>query len=100
MLYQFNCNNIISPTLSCPAKNPRACFIDNDPFTKGLSAVLATLRSISLSHISFMVQPAPRIINEPIPNKVSRYGSGQHPEFAAIAILQLHGQNNNQEPKR
>lgn len=46
-----------------------------------------------------MVQPAPRIINAPIPNSTNSFKSGKHAGGAAIAILQLQGQNNNHDPK-
>lgn len=49
--------------------------------------------------MSFMVQPAPRIINAPIPNSVSSLKSGKQVAGAAIAILQPQGQNNNHDPK-
>lgn len=86
--------------LSCPIKNPKACFTVKEPLTKGRSEVLKTFWSISLSQRSLIVHPAPRIINEPTPNRDNKYRSGQHPGAAAIAILQLPGQNNNQEPEK
>lgn len=45
-----------------------------------------------------MIHPAPRIMNAPIPKRVKSLRSGRVPGAAAMAILQLHGQNNNQDP--
>ena len=65
----------------------------------GLSAVRWTLRSIFLSHISLIVQPAPLIIKAPVAKSPSNVGSGKGvPGGVANPKLQPHGQNNNQEP--
>ncbi|WAR25463.1 G6PT3-like protein [Mya arenaria] len=54
---------------------------------------------MSLSHMSLMIQPAPRIIKEPRPNNVSKYRLGRAPAGAASAMLHVHGQNNRKVPK-
>ena len=65
----------------------------------GLNCVLLTLESMSLSHISFMVQPAPLIMNAPVAKSPSNVGSGKGvPGGVANPKLQPHGQNNNQDP--
>lgn len=59
---------------------------------------MLTFTSMSLSHMSFIVQPAPLIMKAPIPKRASIPISGNAPAGAAMAILHPHGQNNNQEP--
>lgn len=96
--YQFNCNKIRQPTPNCPPKNTHASKFDISPLTNGLFLVRSTLESISLSHISFIVHPAPRIMNAPIPNKLNIYRSGSEPGAAHNAILHAHGQNKSHDP--
>ena len=65
----------------------------------GLIQVLLTFISISLSHISFIVQPAPLIIKAPAAKIPSNPGSGKgDPAGAARPRLHPQGQNNNHEP--
>jgi len=63
-----------------------------------LSMQIITLSSISLSHMSFIVQPAPLMTNAPKPKSANILRSGRDPGAAHIAMLQPHGQNSNQEP--
>jgi len=103
-LYQFNCRRTPNPTVSCPARKPSACFWVISPRASGLSFVRAKRKkkaasqthcnntkdhkqnnvptdlSRFLSHISLIVQPAPRITSAPMPNmlmhvKGTVYGS-------------------------
>lgn len=53
---------------------------------------------MSLSHISLMVQPAPRMTRAPAANIASVSSGGRTPGAAARAILQPQGQNNSQDP--
>lgn len=46
-----------------------------------------------------MMHPAPRMMNAPIPKRDKSRRSGKAPGAAAMAILQPHGQNNNQDPR-
>lgn len=43
-----------------------ACFGEMAPDVMGCILVHSTLSSMSLSHKSLMIQPAPRMINEPV----------------------------------
>ena len=52
------------------------------------------------SHISFIVQPAPLIMNEPPNNRANKAGSGKEPAGVARAALHPQGQNNNQVPDK
>lgn len=58
-----------------------------------------TFLSISLSHISFIVQPAPLIITAPKPNKPSISKFGSSPAAEAKAMLHVQGQYNSNHPK-
>lgn len=58
-----------------------------------------TFLSISLSHISFMVQPAPLIMTAPRPNRPSTSKFGSSPAAEARAMLHVHGQYNSNHPK-
>jgi hypothetical protein len=68
------------------------------PEVMGLFRVRSTAWSMFLSHMSLMVQPAPRITSAPRPKVASRAGSGRLPAGVARARLQPHGHNNNQVP--
>lgn len=58
-----------------------------------------TFLSMSLSHMSLIVQPAPRIITAPRANKprISKFGNA--PADDAKAILHEHGQYKSSHPK-
>jgi hypothetical protein len=49
--------------------------------------------------MSFIVQPAPRIITAPKPNKPSISKFGNSPAAEARAILHVHGQYKSNQPK-
>lgn len=53
---------------------------------------------MSLSHISLMVQPAPRMTRAPAANIASVSSGGRTPGAAARAMLQPQGQNSSQDP--
>lgn len=53
---------------------------------------------MSLSHISLMVHPAPRMTRAPAANIASVSSGGRTPGAAARAMLQPHGQNSSQDP--
>lgn len=57
-----------------------------------------TFLSKSLSHMSLMVQPAPLINNEPVPNNASMLKSGRQPGSAASPILHVQGKKSNHVP--
>ena len=57
-----------------------------------------TFLSMSWSHMSFIVHPAPLMITAPKPKRANICKSGNAPGGAAIAMLHPHGQNNNQDP--
>lgn len=48
--------------------------------------------------MSFIVQPAPLITNDPVSIRLSMPKSGRHPGAAANATLQLQGQKSNHVP--
>lgn len=48
--------------------------------------------------MSFIVQPAPLMMNAPKPKSANILRSGRDDGAALIAILQPHGQNSSQEP--
>jgi hypothetical protein len=48
--------------------------------------------------MSFIVHPAPLMMNAPKPKSPNILRSGRDPGTALIAMLQLHGQNSSQEP--
>lgn len=50
--------------------------------------------------MSFIVHPAPRIMNAPVPKRANIWRSGKAPAEAAKAILHPQGQNSNQLPDR
>lgn len=54
---------------------------------------------MSLSHISFIVQPAPLIMTAPRPNKPSISKLGSSPAVEAKAILHVHGQYKSNHPE-
>lgn len=54
--------------------------------------------SIPLSHKSFIVHPAPRIINAPTPKRASVLRSGSSPADALSAMLHPHGQKRSHDP--
>lgn len=58
-----------------------------------------TFLSISLSHISFMVQPAPLIMTAPRPNKPSISKLGRSPAAEAKAMLHVQGQYSSNHPE-
>jgi len=60
--------------------------------------VQLTFLSISVSHMSLIVQPAPLMMNAPKPKSISILRSGKHPGTALRAMLQPHGQKSSQEP--
>lgn len=96
--YKFNSNSNSKPVLNCIPRKPKASHLVMPPDTRGRSLVRATLASISLSHISLIVHPAPRIINAPEAKMANVAKSGKHPGDALNATLHPHGQNNNQVP--
>jgi len=57
-----------------------------------------TLLSISLSHISLIVHPAPRMTTAPRANLESIITSGRWPMGATMAILQQHGHSSSHVP--
>lgn len=63
-----------------------------------VTSVQLTFLSMSLSHMSFIVHPAPLMMNAPNPKSTNILRSGRDPGTALIAMLQPHGQNSNQEP--
>jgi hypothetical protein len=63
-----------------------------------VGAVHATLRSMSRSHMSLMVHPAPRITTAPSANLESRSRSGNPAAGATIAMLQQPGHSSSQVP--
>merc|ERR1719189_3283685 len=64
----------------------------------GRSRVLSTFLSISESHMSLMVHPAPLMIIAPVAMRLRIYGSGNSPAQDAIPMDQPHGQNKSHEP--
>nr|CAD7258208.1 unnamed protein product [Timema shepardi] len=52
-----------------------------------------TFPSISLSHMSLMVQPAPLMTTAPMPNRINMCGSGNESGGVLMAMPQPHGQN-------
>lgn len=95
---QFNCSNTIKPTLNCPERYTHASSGFISLLTNGRFLVRSTFASISLSHKSFIVHPAPRIINAPHPKRANVLRSGNPPAVALNAILHPHGQNRSHEP--
>ena len=61
---------------------------------------LFTFLSKSLSHMSLIMQPDPRMKKAPAPNRISIQRSGRWPGLAANAMLHVHGQNNSSVPKQ
>lgn len=61
--------------------------------------IIFTFLSMSLSHISLMVQPAPLITIAPRPNKPRTSKLGSCPAVDAKAILHVHGQYKSNHPK-
>ena len=61
---------------------------------------LSTFLSKSLSHMSLIMQPAPRMKKAPAPNRISIQRSGRWPGLAANAMLHVHGHNNSSVPKQ
>ena len=59
-----------------------------------------TFLSKSWSHMSLMVQPAPRIRTAPVPNRDNMYQSGRQPGSAARPMLQVHGRYSSQVPEQ
>uniref|UniRef100_A0A0B6ZUL5 Uncharacterized protein n=1 Tax=Arion vulgaris TaxID=1028688 RepID=A0A0B6ZUL5_9EUPU len=98
MLYVFNCRSMARAQESCTPRKTKAWNWEISPAAKGLTLVLATFESISLSHMSLIIQPAPRMKNAPAPNKVKILKSGRHPGSAAKAILHVQGQYRSQLP--
>lgn len=67
-LYQLSCTKTAKPTKSCPIKKIDAPRILTAPRANGLFLVLSTARSRRASHMSLMVQPAPRMTRAPVRN--------------------------------
>jgi len=63
--YMFNCVSINNPPVKWTPKKTEAYFIESSLLAKGLILVLSTLLSISLSHMSFIIQPADRSQTDP-----------------------------------
>lgn len=61
---------------------------------------LFTFLSKSLSHMSLIMQPAPRMKKASAPNRISIQRSGRWPGLAANAMLHVHGHNNSSVPKQ
>ena len=74
------------PAESCNPRKAVAWVIDRSPFARGLVFVLSTSLSKSLSHISLIVQPAPRITKAPTVNNPISFKSGAQPGLAARAV--------------
>ena len=79
------------PSPSCAPRNATALGTLIAPLAIGRLRVRATLLSISRSHKSFTVHPAPRKSKEPTPNVASNPTSGNAPTGAANAMDQKHG---------
>lgn len=83
---------------TCPPRKTRAWKRVISPAAIGLVLVRATLLSMSLSHMSLMVHPAPRITIAPTANLAIMTKSGRAPAGAAMAMLQQHGQRSSHVP--
>ena len=77
---------------------PAASTCESAPEASGLVLVRSTFLSISVSHISLMVQPAPRMTRAPSANLESIRTSGKCPAGATSAILQQHGHKSSHVP--
>ena len=98
MLYQLSCNKMHRPMLNCPPKKTRAWNGVTSLLARGLVLVRSTLLSIFLSHMSFIVHPAPLITKAPERNRVISQGSGKAPGAVARAQLHPQGQNSSHVP--
>ena len=97
-VYQLNCNNINKAMLNWPARNAKASFLLNSPLVIGRFRVRSTFLSISASHMSLIVHPAPLIIIAPIAIRPNMNGSGSSPADPAMPMLHPQGQNRSQDP--
>lgn len=88
----------VSGSSTCPPRKTRAWKRVISPAAIGLVLVLATLLSISLSHMSLIVHPAPRMTIAPTANFAIMRKSGRAPAGAAMAMLQQHGHRSNHVP--
>mmetsp|Transcript_6878 Transcript_6878/g.13607 ORF Transcript_6878/g.13607 Transcript_6878/m.13607 type:complete len:206 (-) Transcript_6878:89-706(-) len=98
ILYRLSEVSTASPAVSCKPRKTSACCFVTVPAARGRVLVRSTLLSMSISHISLIVHPAPRITKAPIPNLVIIHRSGKAPMGATIAMLQQHGQRSNHVP--
>jgi hypothetical protein len=98
MLYQLSCNKMHRPMLNCPPRKTRAWNGVTSLLARGLVLVRSTLLSISLSHMSFIVHPAPLITKAPERNRVISQGSGKAPGPVARAQLHPQGQKSSHVP--
>ena len=67
------------------------------PFATGLFLVLVTCESISLSHKSLIIQPAPLIKIEPIVKRLMSFNESIN-EFASVNITHQEGKRSNHQP--
>ena len=67
------------------------------PFAIGLFLVLVTCESISLSHKSFIIQPAPLIKIEPIVKRLISLNESIN-EFTSFSITHHDGKRSNHHP--
>lgn len=98
-LYQLSCTRIPRDTDNIPAKHTSPWNWDSSPLAMGRSFVLSTFLSMSLSHMSLMMHPAPLMKKAPAPNRASSHRLGRVPGAEARAILQVQGQYSNHVPE-
>lgn len=83
-----NDNNTHRPADNCIAKNLYACLYDNIPLANGLRLVRSTFLSYLESHMSLIVHPAPRMMNDPMANNVHvDMKFGKEVVAAAVAVI-------------
>lgn len=86
------------PQLQLINRFRKASFNYNSPDAKGLSFVLYTFLSISLSHISLTTQPAALIVYAPIPNTMPYFSVSKSKLLDPTRVPHRHGLYNRTAP--
>lgn len=96
MVIQLNCSKIMNDNSNKVAKNRIASFTLRSPRARGRFCVRSTFLSNSRSHMSLIIQPAPRIRMLPIRKSVHS-NAGTFPGDASVKP-QSPGKNRSQIP--